>query len=91
MLAIARALMARPAVLLLDEPSLGLAPKIVEEIFGIIGQIGSGGTAVLVVEQNAALALDVAQYGLVLELGEITLEGGAETLKNSPIVQASYL
>jgi branched-chain amino acid transport system ATP-binding protein len=91
MLAIARALMARPAVLLLDEPSLGLAPKIVEEIFSIIGQIGSGGTAVLVVEQNAALALDVAQYGLVLELGEITLEGGAETLKNSPIVQASYL
>jgi branched-chain amino acid transport system ATP-binding protein len=91
MLAIVRALMARPAVLLLDEPSLGLAPKIVEEIFSIIGQIGSGGTAVLVVEQNAALALDVAQYGLVLELGEITLEGGAETLKNSPIVQASYL
>jgi len=91
MLAIARALMARPAVLLLDEPSLGLAPKIVEEIFSIIGQIGSGGTAVLVVEQNAALALDVAQYGLVLELGEITLEGGAETLQNSPIVQASYL
>jgi branched-chain amino acid transport system ATP-binding protein len=91
MLAIARALMARPAVLLLDEPSLGLAPKIVEEIFSIIGQIGSGGTVVLVVEQNAALALDVAQYGLVLELGEIALEGGAETLKNSPIVQASYL
>ena len=91
MLAIVRALMARPAVLLLDEPSLGLAPKIVEEIFSIIGQIGSGGTAVLVVEQNAALALDVAQYGLVLELGEITLEGGAETLQNSPIVQASYL
>ena len=91
MLAIARALMARPAVLLLDEPSLGLAPKIIEEIFGIIGQIGSGGTAVLVVEQNAALALDVAQYGFVLELGEITLQGDAETLKNSSTVQASYL
>lgn len=91
MLAIARALMARPAVLLLDEPSLGLAPKIVEEIFGIIGKIGSGGTAVLVVEQNAALALDVAQYGFVLELGEITLQGDAETLKNSATVQASYL
>ena len=91
MLAIARALMARPAVLLLDEPSLGLAPKIVEEIFGIIEQIGRGGTAVLVVEQNAALALDVAQYGFVLELGEITLQGDAETLKNSPTVQASYL
>lgn len=91
MLAIARALMARPAVLLLDEPSLGLAPKIVEEIFGIIGKIGSGGTAVLVVEQNAALALDVAQYGFVLELGEITLQGDAETLKSSATVQASYL
>ncbi len=91
MLAIARALMARPAVLLLDEPSLGLAPKIVEEIFGIIEQIGRGGTAVLVVEQNAALALDVAQYGFVLELGEITLQGDAEMLKNSPTVQASYL
>ena len=64
-----------------DEPSLGLAPKIVEEIFGIIEQIGRGGTAVLVVEQNAALALDVAQYGFVLELGEIALQGDAETLK----------
>lgn len=90
MLAIARALMARPAVLLLDEPSLGLAPKVVEEIFAIIGQIVSGGTAVLVVEQNAALALDVAQYGYVLELGEIALEGNVELLKSSPAVQASY-
>ena len=90
MLAIARALMARPAVLLLDEPSLGLAPKVVEEIFAIIGQIVSGGTAVLVVEQNAALALDVAQYGYVLELGEIALEGNVESLKSSPAVQASY-
>jgi branched-chain amino acid transport system ATP-binding protein len=91
MLAIARALMGRPSILLLDEPSLGLAPKIVEEIFAIIGQISADGTAVLLVEQNAALALDVAKYGFVLDLGEITLEGSAEVLKESPIVRASYL
>ena len=91
MLAIARALMGRPSVLLLDEPSLGLAPRIVEEIFVIIGQISVDGTAVLVVEQNAALALDVAQYGFVLDLGQITLEGSADVLKKSPIVRASYL
>jgi branched-chain amino acid transport system ATP-binding protein len=91
MLAIARALMSRPSILLLDEPSLGLAPKIVEEIFAIIGQISVDGTAVLLVEQNAALALDVAKYGFVLDLGEITLKGNAEVLRESPIVRASYL
>ena len=91
MLAIARALMGRPSILLLDEPSLGLAPKIVEEIFAIIGQIKADGTGVLLVEQNAAMALDVAEYGFVLELGEITLKGSAEVLKESPIVRASYL
>jgi branched-chain amino acid transport system ATP-binding protein len=91
MLAIARALMSRPSILLLDEPSLGLAPKIVEEIFAIIGQISAEGTAVLLVEQNAALALDVAQYGFILDLGEITLEGNADELKKSPIVRTSYL
>ena len=91
MLAIARALMSRPSILLLDEPSLGLAPKIVEEIFAIIGQISADGTAVLLVEQNAALALDVAKYGFVLDLGEITLKGSTEELKKSPIVRASYL
>jgi branched-chain amino acid transport system ATP-binding protein len=91
MLAIARALMSRPSILLLDEPSLGLAPKIVEEIFAIIGQISADGTAVLLVEQNAALALDVAKYGFVLDLGEITLKGNAEVLRESPIVRASYL
>lgn len=91
MLAIARALMGRPTVLLLDEPSLGLAPKIVEEIFAIIGQIRADGTAVLLVEQNAGLALDIAQYGFVLDLGVMTMEGSAETLKQSPIVRASYL
>ena len=91
MLAIARALMGRPSILLLDEPSLGLAPKIVEEIFAIIRQISSDGTAVLLVEQNAAMALDVAQYGYVLDLGEITLKGSAERLSSSPIIQNSYL
>ncbi|WP_182915209.1 ABC transporter ATP-binding protein [Rhodopseudomonas palustris] len=91
MLAIARALMGKPSVLLLDEPSLGLAPKIVEEIFTIIRQISSDGTAVLLVEQNAAMALDVAEYGYVLDLGEITLQGDAQTLRSSPVIQNSYL
>jgi branched-chain amino acid transport system ATP-binding protein len=91
MLAIARALMGRPTVLLLDEPSLGLAPKIVEEIFEIIAGIRSAGTAILLVEQNAALALDVAKYGYVLDLGKITLEGDAETLKRSFAVTTHYI
>jgi len=91
MLAIARVLMGRPSILLLDEPSLGLAPKIIEEIFAIIGQIGADGTRVLLVEQNAALALDVAEHGFVLDLGEITLNGSAQVLRESPIVGASYL
>ncbi len=91
MLAIARALMGRPAVLLLDEPSLGLAPRIVEEIFQIIAGIRSEGTAILLVEQNAALALDVASHGYILDLGKITLEGDAEALKQSFAVTTHYL
>jgi branched-chain amino acid transport system ATP-binding protein len=91
MLAIARALMGRPAVLLLDEPSLGLAPRIVEEIFDIIEGIRREGTAILLVEQNAALALDVAKYGYVLDLGKITLEGSAEILKQSFAVTSHYI
>jgi branched-chain amino acid transport system ATP-binding protein len=91
MLANARASMSRPSILLLDEPSLGLAPKIVEEIFAIIGQIKADGTGVLLVEQNAALALDVAEYGFVLDLGVITLNGSAQVLRESPIVRAPYL
>lgn len=91
MLAIARALMARPSFLLLDEPSLGLAPKIVEEIFEIIRRISVQGTAVLLVEQNAAMALAVAETGFVLDLGEITLQGPAAELMASPVVKASYL
>jgi branched-chain amino acid transport system ATP-binding protein len=91
MLAIARALMGRPAFLLLDEPSLGLAPRIVEEIFDIIVRIRSEGTAILLVEQNAALALDVANYGYVLDLGRTVVEGSAETLKKSFSVTSHYI
>ena len=74
-----------------EEPSLGLAPRIVEEIFGIIRRISAEGTAVLLIEQNAAIALDVASSGCVLDLGEVTLRGTSEELRNSPIVKASYL
>lgn len=91
MLAIARALMSRPSILLLDEPSLGLAPKIVEEIFDIVRQISAEGTAVLLVEQNAAMALDVAEYGYVIDLGEVTLQGSAAELKTSSTIRKSYL
>jgi branched-chain amino acid transport system ATP-binding protein len=91
MLAIARALMARPSFLLLDEPSLGLAPRIVEEIFEIIRRISAEGTAILVVEQNVNLALEIAQSGYVLDMGEITLHGSAEELRQSPVVRAAYL
>lgn len=91
MLAIARALMARPKLLLLDEPSLGLAPIIVENIFEVITQINAEGTTVLLVEQNAQMALQVAHRGYVLETGEITMSGQAADLLNDPRVQAAYL
>lgn len=91
MLAIARALMARPKLLLLDEPSLGLAPIIVENIFEVIAQINTEGTTVLLVEQNAQMALQVAHRGYVLETGEITMSGQAADLLNDPRVQAAYL
>jgi branched-chain amino acid transport system ATP-binding protein len=91
MLAIARALMGKPSILLLDEPSLGLAPKIVEEIFGIVRQIRAEGTAVLLFEQNAAMALDVAEYGYVMDLGEVTMKGSADELKASSMIRNSYL
>jgi branched-chain amino acid transport system ATP-binding protein len=91
MLAIARSLMARPKLLLLDEPSLGLAPQLVDEMFRIIRQINANGTTILLVEQNVVLALEVATYGYVMETGVITLEGDAETLRQSSAIQASYL
>ncbi len=91
MLAIARALMSRPSYLLLDEPSLGLAPRIVEEIFDIIRKISANGTSIVVVEQNVNLALDVAESGYVMETGNITLAGTADELRNSATVKAAYL
>jgi branched-chain amino acid transport system ATP-binding protein len=91
MLAIGRALMARPKVLLLDEPSLGLAPKLVAEIFKIIRSINADGVTVLLVEQNAYQALSIAHYSYVLRVGRVVLEGTAEELKDRNDVVRSYL
>ena len=91
MCAIGRALMARPRLLLLDEPSMGLAPIFVEKIFEIIGEINAQGTPVLLVEQNALMALDAAHRGYVMETGTITLSGPAAQLKSNEAVQKAYL
>ncbi|HSP36763.1 MAG TPA: ABC transporter ATP-binding protein [Frankiaceae bacterium] len=91
MMAIARALMGRPRLLLLDEPSMGLAPLIVARIFEIIRQINADGTTVLLVEQNAAQALRLAARGYVLANGEIVLEGSAKQLLADPAVRSAYL
>jgi len=91
MVAIGRALMARPKLLLLDEPSMGLAPIFVERIFEIIREINSQGTPILLVEQNALMALDVANRGYVLETGKIALADDAKKLKEDPEVQKTYL
>jgi branched-chain amino acid transport system ATP-binding protein len=91
MLAISRALMARPTLLLLDEPSLGLAPMIVTRIFDIIREINRRGTTILLVEQNANMALHIAQRGYVLETGRIVLEDSAENLISNEQVKKSYL
>ena len=91
MLAIARALMGRPELLLLDEPSMGLAPLIVREIFGVIKQLNKAGTTILLVEQNAKAALNVANHAFVLETGEIVLEGLATELLDNPKVKEAYL
>jgi len=91
MLAIGRALMGRPKLLLLDEPSLGLAPKLVEEIFSIIQRINREGVTVLLVEQNANKALGIAEYGYVLETGRIALEDQAARLLRNDHVRRSYL
>jgi branched-chain amino acid transport system ATP-binding protein len=91
MLALGRALMARPALLMLDEPSLGLAPKIVRDIFHVIAELRSAGVAILLVEQNARAALQIADYGYVLEMGELVLQGGAAELAASPRVVETYL
>ncbi len=91
MLATARGLMSRPTLLLLDEPSMGLSPILVEEIFKIVQEINSRGTSILLVEQNALMALSVAHRAYVLETGRIVLEGGAQELRENPQVKAAYL
>lgn len=91
MLAVGRALMGQPKVLMLDEPSLGLAPLIVKEIFRIIARLRETGVSILLIEQNARAALEVADYGYVLETGEIGLEGPASELARDPRVIETYL
>jgi len=91
MLAIARGLMAEPRVLLLDEPSMGLAPILVEQIFDIIREINESGTSILLVEQNALMALSIADRGYVLDSGKVVLEGNASDLLRDPMVINAYL
>jgi branched-chain amino acid transport system ATP-binding protein len=91
MLAMGRALMARPKVLLLDEPSMGLSPIMVDKIFEVVGDIHSRGTTILLVEQNASRALQLADRGYVMESGEITMSGDAKALLDDPKVRAAYL
>jgi len=91
MLATGRALMANPTILLMDEPSMGLAPVLVELIFETIQQINKTGTTILLVEQNALMALSIAHRGYVLQTGEIVIADTAENLKNNPTVQKAYL
>jgi branched-chain amino acid transport system ATP-binding protein len=91
MLAMARAIMLNPDIVLLDEPSMGLAPILVEEVFRIISDLKQRGVTMLLVEQFAAAALNVADYGYVLENGRISVHGPADSLKNDPAVKAAYL
>jgi branched-chain amino acid transport system ATP-binding protein len=91
MLAIARGLMAHPTLLLLDEPSMGLAPILVEQIFDIIREINKTGTTILLVEQNAQMALSIADRGYVMETGKIVMEGSAQDLLHDPKIIKAYL
>jgi branched-chain amino acid transport system ATP-binding protein len=92
MVGMARALMARPRLLIMDEPSMGLSPLFVDKIFEIIRQINrQEGVAILLVEQNANMALSIARRGYVLQTGEIVLHDTAENLKNNPLMQKAYL
>jgi len=91
MLAMGRALMSNPRLLLLDEPSMGLAPMLVEKIFEIVVEINRAGTTIMLVEQNASMALSIAQRAYVLETGEVVLSGGASELAENPEVRKAYL
>ncbi len=91
MLAIARALMSRPKLLLMDEPSLGLAPLIIKEIFRVVVELNRGGTTMVVVEQNARMALQVAHYGYVIEVGCMVTKGKPEELLNDEKLKEAYL
>ncbi|MGB9720215.1 MAG: ABC transporter ATP-binding protein [bacterium] len=91
MLAIARALMSRPKLLMLDEPSMGLSPILVNEIFSIIKEINKQGTSILLVEQNAHKALSICNYAYVLETGRVTIQGKGRDLHDNPVVKAAYL
>jgi len=91
MLAMGRALLSRPKVLLLDEPSMGLSPIMVDKIFEVIAQVAAMGVTVLLVEQNASRALKMAQRAYVMESGEISMQGDAKTLLHDPKVRAAYL
>jgi branched-chain amino acid transport system ATP-binding protein len=91
MLAMGRALMSRPKLLLLDEPSMGLAPMLVAQIFAIIQEINASGTTIMLVEQNANMALSIAHRAYVLETGEVVLQGDAKELAANPEVRKAYL
>jgi branched-chain amino acid transport system ATP-binding protein len=91
MLAMGRALMARPKVLLMDEPSMGLSPIMVDKIFEVVNDFHQRGTTILLVEQNASRALQLANRGYVMESGEITMSGAGSALLNDPKVRAAYL
>jgi branched-chain amino acid transport system ATP-binding protein len=91
MVAMARALMARPRLLCMDEPSMGLSPAYVEQVFEIIETINRQGTTIFMVEQNANMALSIADYGYVLQTGEVVLSGAAGSLRDDPMVQQAYL
>ena len=91
MLALARALMSRPKMLLLDEPSVGLAPKIVDEIFSIITQVKSEGMSIVLVEQNAVKALQVADHFYFLDQGRVSFNGNPNELENEDVIRRAYL
>lgn len=91
MLAVGRALMSRPKIIMMDEPSLGLAPIVVKGIFDIIKEINRMGVTVLLIEQNANMALRIADIGYVLETGNITMTGPGQQLLNDPAIKAAYL